>query len=140
MARRSGFGRRSAFGAVSSNMLMIGGIGIAIIAVVIFLTMSSGPKKPSVPLFDDKPLDDDEPPVVAPPVVAKPVVAKPVVAPPVVAKQVAPSPILSSPGLMVDSKQGASVKVDTKAQAQAQAQASKPTSKAQNLKQKLSKF
>ena len=125
MARRSGFGRRSAFGAVSSNMLMIGGIGIAIIAVVIFLTMSSGPKKPSVPLFDDKPLDDDEPPVVAPPVVAK---------------QVAPSPILSSPGLMVDSKQGASVKVDTKAQAQAQAQASKPTSKAQNLKQKLSKF
>ncbi len=37
-----GFGRRSAFGAVSSNMLMIGGIGLVIVVIVVYLMMSGG--------------------------------------------------------------------------------------------------
>jgi hypothetical protein len=136
MARRSGFGRRSAFGAVSSNMLMIGGIGIAIIGLVIFLTMSSAPKKPSVPLDVDEP-DVDEPDVVAPRTAPQ---ITPLVGSPVVAKQVAPPPILSSPGIMVDAKKGASVMVDTKKSGAPPPPPPQPASKIQNLKQKLSKF
>jgi hypothetical protein len=48
--------RGSAFGAVSSNMLMIGGLVLAVVVVVVYLMMSGGSSSPtSIPLVEDDP-------------------------------------------------------------------------------------